>query len=85
MIHECPDFKTLDSADIMERLNTHEEQEEEKRDLYGSNKKNHALKAAAESSAEEIGKEDSDDPESISKDLALITKRFQCFGQKNQF
>jgi len=85
MIRERPDFKTLDSADIMERLNTHEEQEEEKRDLYGSNKKNHALKAAAESSAEEIGEEDSDDPERISKDLALITKRFQRFRQKNQY
>jgi hypothetical protein len=79
MIHERPDFKTLDSADIMERLNTHEEQEEEKRDLYGSNKKNHALKAAAESSAEEIGEEDSDDPERINKVLSLITKRFQHF------
>jgi hypothetical protein len=76
MIHECPDFKTLDSANIMERLNTHEEQEEEKRDLYGSNKKNHALNAAAESSLEEIGEEDSDDPERISKDLALITNHF---------
>ena len=31
MIKERPDFKLLDSADIMERLNTHEEQEEEKR------------------------------------------------------
>jgi hypothetical protein len=41
MIRERPDFKTLDSADIMERLNTQEEQEEDKRDLYGSNKKNH--------------------------------------------
>jgi hypothetical protein len=61
----------------MERLNTHEEQEEEKRDLYGTNhKKNHALKVVAESSAEENGEEDSDDPERISKDLALITKHF---------
>ena len=85
MIRECPDFKTLDSADIMESLNTHEEREEEKRDLYGSNKKNHALNAAAESSPEEIGEEDSDDPERISKDLTLITKRFQRFRQKNQF
>jgi hypothetical protein len=86
MICERPDFKVLDSTDIMERLNTHEEQEEEKRDLYGSNhKKNHALKAAAESSAEENGEEDSDDPERISKYLALITKCFQHFRQKNQF
>jgi hypothetical protein len=70
----------------MERLNTHEEQEEEKRDLYGSSyKKNHSLKVVAESSSEENGEEYSDDPERISKDLALITKRFQRFRQKNQF
>jgi hypothetical protein len=43
------------------------------------------LKAAAESSAKENGEEDSDDPERISKDLALITKHFQHFRQKNQF
>jgi hypothetical protein len=80
MIREHVDFKVLDSADIMERLNTHEEQEEEKRDLYGSSyNKNHALKAVAESSSEENGEEYSDDLERISKDLALITKRFQCF------
>ena len=48
MIRECSDFKSLDSADIMERLNTHEEQEEEKRDLYDSSqRKNHALKVVA--------------------------------------
>ena len=35
MIRECPDFKTLNSADVMERLNTHEKQEEDKRYLYG--------------------------------------------------
>jgi hypothetical protein len=86
MIRECANFKVLDSADIMERLNTHEEHEEEKRDLYGSSyKKNHALKAVAESFSKENDEEDSDDPEMINKDLALITKRFQCFRQKNQF
>jgi hypothetical protein len=80
MIHERADFKVLNSADIMERLNTHEEQEKEKRDLYGlSYQKSHALKAAAESSSEDNAEEDSDDPKRISKDLALITKRFQHF------
>jgi hypothetical protein len=70
----------------MERLNTHEEQEEEKRDLYGStHRKSHALKAMAESSSEGYAEEDSDDPERISKDLALITKRFQCLQKKNPF
>jgi hypothetical protein len=70
----------------MERLNTHEEQEEEKRDLYGSSlRKRHALKAVAESSSEGNADEDSDDPERISKDLALIMKRFQRLQRKNQF
>nr|XP_020199557.1 uncharacterized protein LOC109785370 [Aegilops tauschii subsp. strangulata] len=65
MIHEQADFKTLDSADIMERLNTHEEQEEEKRDLYGlSQRKNHALKAVPNSSSDGNVEEDLDDPES---------------------
>jgi hypothetical protein len=75
MIRERADFKVLNSADIMERLNTHEQQEEEKRDLYGSShRKSHALKADADSSSEENPDEDSDDTERISKDLALITK-----------
>src|SRR3990170_5344666 len=86
MIRERLDFKVLNSADIMERLNTHEEQEEEKRDLYGSShRKSHALKAVADSSFEGNAEEDSDDPERISKDLALITKRFQRLHRKNQF
>ena len=64
IIRERFDFKVLDSADIMERLNTHEEQEEEKRDLYGSTqRKNHALKVVADSSSDGNAEEDSDDPE----------------------
>ena len=86
MIKEWADFKVLDSVDIMERLNTHEEQEEEKRDLYGSShRKSHALKADADSSSEGNADEDSDDTERISKDLALITKRFQRLHKKYQF
>jgi hypothetical protein len=70
----------------MERLNTHEEQEEEKRDLYGSShRKNHTLKAVANSSSKDNAEEDSDDPDKISIDLALITKRFQRFRKKDQF
>jgi hypothetical protein len=70
----------------MERLNTHEEQEEEKRDLYGSShRKSHALKAAANSSSEGNVDEDSDDPERLSIGPALITKRFQRFHKKSQF
>ena len=37
MIQEHPDFKTLDPFDILERLNTHEYQLSEKRDIYGPN------------------------------------------------
>nr|XP_020184879.1 uncharacterized protein LOC109770581 [Aegilops tauschii subsp. strangulata] len=86
MIRERANFKTLNSADIMERLNTHEEQEEEKRDLYGSSqRKNHALKAVADSSSDGNAKENSDDPERLIKDLALITKRFQRLDRKSQF
>nr|XP_020184586.1 RNA polymerase-associated protein RTF1 homolog [Aegilops tauschii subsp. strangulata] len=59
-------------------------QEEEKRDLYGSShRKSHALKAVADSSSEDNAEEDSDDPERISKDLALTTKRFQHFRKKD--
>ena len=53
MIKEWADFNVLDSTDIMEMLNTHGEQEEEKRGLYGSgHRKSHALKAVADSSLE---------------------------------
>ena len=46
MIQECPDFKTLDPSDILERLNTHEFHLSEKRDIYGPNYgRTRALKA----------------------------------------
>ena len=35
MIQERPDFKTLDPSNILERLNTHEFQISEKRNIYG--------------------------------------------------
>nr|XP_020191209.2 nucleolar transcription factor 1-like [Aegilops tauschii subsp. strangulata] len=86
MIRERPAFKSLNSADVMERVNTHKEQEEEKRDLYGSTqRKNHALKAVADASSDGNAEEDSDDLERLSKDLALITKRSQRFHKKRQF
>ena len=48
MIQERPDFKTLDPSDILERLNTHEFQLSEKRDIYGPNYgRTCALKAKA--------------------------------------
>ena len=70
----------------MERLNTHKEQEEERRDLYGSSQpKNHALKAVADSSSDGNVEEELDNPERLNKDLTLITKRFQRFNKKIQF
>ena len=48
MIQERADYKSLDPADILERLNTHEFQLAEKRDLYGSSYgRSRALKAKA--------------------------------------
>ena len=54
MIQERADYKSLDPADILERLNTHEFQLAEKRDLYGSSYgKPRALKAKAVSESED--------------------------------
>src|SRR4051812_15267838 len=47
MIQEKPDFKTLDPADILERVNAHELKLFEKRDMYGSMHKVRALRAKA--------------------------------------
>ena len=53
MIQERADNKSLDPADILERLNTHEFQLAEKRDLYGlSYGRSHALKAKEVSKSE---------------------------------
>ena len=77
MIQECPDFKTLDPSDILERLNTHEFQLSEKRDIYGPNYgRTHALKAKAVSLSEEEFDSSSDDPEDIGKELAMLVKKF---------
>ena len=52
----------------MERLNTHEEQEEEKRDLYGlGHRKSHALKVVADSSSEGNADEDLDEQKGSTK------------------
>ena len=53
MIQERADYKSLDPADILERLNTHEFLLVEKRDLYGpSYGRSRALKAKAMSKSE---------------------------------
>ena len=86
MIQERPDFKTLDPSDILERLNTHEFQLSEKRDIYGPNYgRTRALKAKAVSSSEEESDCSSDDPEDIGKELAMLVKKFQKFTKKKGF
>ena len=47
MIKERSDFRTLVPADLVERLKTHEIEEEEKHDVNGSRIRTHALKARA--------------------------------------
>jgi hypothetical protein len=88
MIQERPDFKQLDPADILERLNTHEFQLYEKRDIYGPNYgRSRALKAKAtkvESSSEESYCS-SKDPKDIGRELAMLVKKFQKFSKKNLF
>ena len=83
MIQERPDFKTLDPSDILERLNTHEFQLSEKRDIYGPNYgRTRALKAKVVSSSEEESDSSSDDPEDIGKELAMLVKKFQKFTKR---
>src|SRR3954463_13444618 len=86
MIKERADFRNLVAADILERLNTFEMEEDEKCDINGSRRRSHALKAKASrcsspeaSSASGV---ESDDPASIGKDLALIMKCFDRFQRK---
>lgn len=69
---------SLDPADILERLNTHEFQLAKKRDLHGpSYGKSRALKAKAvfesegEDSVSSLG-----DPEELSQELAMLMRKF---------
>src|SRR3954469_23457474 len=87
MIKERTDYKSLSPADILERLNTYELEQEEKRDVNGTRRTSHALEAKASrhsspepSSASGV---ESDDPSGIGKDLALIVKRFQRFQRSS--
>ena len=78
MIQERADYKSLDPADILERLNTHEFQLAEKRDLYGPiYGRSHALKAKAvsESEGEDSGS-NLGDPEELSQELAMLVRKF---------
>ena len=87
MIKERPDFRTLVPADIIERLKTHEMEEEEKLDVNGSRRRTHALEAKASRhsslEADSASSGDIDDPKSIGKDLALIMKHFNRFQRKS--
>src|SRR3954469_19213598 len=86
MIEERPDLKTLDPADILERLNAHELKLSEKRELYGTTPKVRALKAKArKTSYDEESEADSDDPEALSRELSLLTRKFQKFTRRNRF
>ena len=86
MIQERPDFETVDQSDILERLNTHEFQLFEKRDIYGPNYgRTRALKAKVVSSSEEESDCSSDDPKDIGKELAMLVKKFQKFTKKKGF
>ena len=87
MIHECANYKSLDPADILKRLNTHEFQLAEKRHLYGpSYGKPHALKAKAvsESEGEDSGSS-LGDPEELSQELAMLVRKFQKFSRRGRF
>src|SRR3954462_2621186 len=86
MIKERTDFRRLVAADILERLNTFEMEEDEKRDINGSRRRSHDLEAkASHHSSPEVSSAsgvESDDPASIGKDLALIMRRFNRFQRK---
>ena len=92
MIQEHPDYKSLDPADILERLNTHEFQQAEKRDMYGSSYgRPRALKAKAKAKAISSSEEEeeyeisSDGVEEIGRELAMLVKKFHRFSKKNCF
>jgi gag-polypeptide of LTR copia-type len=87
MIKERSNYKDMTPADILERLMTYELELEEKRDVNGTRRRSHALKAKASrhsspepSSASSV---ESDDPSGIGKDLALIVKRFNRFQRRS--
>ena len=84
MIQERRDYKLLDPADILERLNTHEFQQEEKRDLYGpSYSRPRVLKARAISSSEEEDTDDNiGDCEEFGQELAMLVRKFQGFTRR---
>src|SRR3954463_8906651 len=87
MIKERSDYRKMVPADVLERLTTFEKEEDEKREINGTRRRTHALKAKASkhssSEASSASGTESDDPSRIGKDLALIVKRFNRFQRKN--
>src|SRR3954462_5453620 len=87
MIKERTDYRTLVHADVLERLTSFEKEEDEKREINGTRRRTHALKAKASKHSSSEGcsasGSESDDPSEIGKDLALIMKRFNCLQRKN--
>src|ERR1043165_8741164 len=87
MIKERSDYWKMVPADVLERLNTFEKEEDEKREINGTKRRVHALKAKASKHSSSEGSSasgtDSDDPSEIGKDLALLVKRFSRFQRKS--
>src|SRR4051812_39921121 len=80
MSKESTDYRKMVPADIVERLTTFEQEEEEKHEINGTQRTTHALKAKASkhssSEASSASSAESDDPSCIGKDLSLLAKRF---------
>src|SRR3954462_1432705 len=86
MIKERSDYRKMVHADVLVRLTTFEKEEDEKREINGTRRITHALKAKASKYSSSEGSSasgtESDDPSGIGKDLALIVKRFNRFQRK---
>src|SRR3954471_19663203 len=87
MIKERTDYRKMVPADVLERLTTFEKEEDENREINGTQRRTHALKAKASKHSSSEGSSasgtESDDPSGIGKDLALIVKRFNRFQRKS--
>src|SRR3954462_218862 len=87
MIKERSDYRKMVPADVLERLTTFEKEEDEKREINGTRRRTHALKAKASKYSSSEGRSesgtDSDCPSDIGKELALLVKRFGRFQRKN--
>src|SRR3954462_13184028 len=87
MIKERSDYRKMVPADVLERLTTFDNEEDEKHEINGTRRKTHALKAKASKhfSSEDsfASSSESDDPSGIGRDLALIVKRFNHFQRKS--